>query len=304
MYERHAAYLATIRHYTVSLSISYPSKLYDFDLDFGSDLTWVQCDAPCKGCTKPSDQLYKSKNNLVQRDEELCAEFTHQMSINVLFCRTNASIRLIPNYITLPYTDSSVVRPRIGFGWSFFMGMCGYDQKYFGLNSLPSTGVIGLGRDIASFLSQLHALGLVRDVVGHCLNDLISSSGVGWIPMFSGSLEKHYSAGPAKLLFNGKGTSIKDLELIFDSGSLYTYLNSEAYEAVVDLVTNDLKRQKLERATDDHSLLICWKGAKPFKSLSEVKSYFKSLALSFQEAKNLQFQLPPESYLIVTVGTF
>ncbi|XLR44863.1 hypothetical protein S83_029523, partial [Arachis hypogaea] len=83
-----------IRHYTVSLSISYPSKLYDFDLDFGSDLTWVQCDAPCKGCTKPSDQLYKSKNNLVQRDEELCAEFTHQMSINVLFCRTNASIRL------------------------------------------------------------------------------------------------------------------------------------------------------------------------------------------------------------------
>ncbi|XLR44864.1 hypothetical protein S83_029524, partial [Arachis hypogaea] len=136
-------------------------------------------------------------------------------------------------------------------------------------------------------------------------DDLISSSGVGWIPMFSGSLDshnhffrKHYSAGPAKLLFNGKGTSIKDLELIFDSGSLYTYLNSEAYEAVVDLVTNDLKRQKLERATDDHSLLICWKGAKPFKSLSEVKSYFKSLALSFQEAKNLQFQLPPESYLI------
>jgi len=40
------------RYYTVSLNIGYPPKLYDLDIDSGSDLTWVQCDAPCKGCTK------------------------------------------------------------------------------------------------------------------------------------------------------------------------------------------------------------------------------------------------------------
>jgi hypothetical protein len=40
------------RYYTVSLSIGNPPKLYDLDIDSGSDLTWVQCDAPCKGCTK------------------------------------------------------------------------------------------------------------------------------------------------------------------------------------------------------------------------------------------------------------
>ncbi|KAL1300290.1 hypothetical protein HN51_044967 [Arachis hypogaea] len=304
-------------HYTVSLSIGNPPKLYDFDIDSGSDLTWVQCDAPCQGCTKPPDQLYKPKNNLVQCGEELCAGIhlsneyqcaapSDQCDYEVEYADQGSSLGvLVRDQITLLYTNGSVVRPRIGFG-------CGYHQKYFGLNSPPSTaGVLGLGRGIVSFLSQLHALGLIRDVVGHCLSvkgggflffgdDLIPSSGVVWIPMFPSSLEKHYSAGPAKLLFDGKLTSIKDLELIFDSGSSYTYLNSEAYQAIVDLISNDLKRQKLERAIDDDSLPICWKGAKPFKSLSEVKSYFKPLSLSFQKANNLQFQLPPESYLIIT----
>nr|XP_025615000.1 aspartic proteinase Asp1 isoform X2 [Arachis hypogaea] len=239
-------------HYTVSLSIGNPPKLYDFDIDSGSDLTWVQCDAPCKGCTKPPDQLYKPKNNLVQCGEELCAGIhlsneyqcaapSDQCDYEVEYADQGSSLGvLVRDQITLPYTNGSVVRPRIGFG-------CGYHQKYFGLNSPPSTaGVLGLGRGIVSFLSQLHALGLIRDVVGHCLSvkgggflffgdDLIPSSGVVWIPMFPSSLEKHYSAGPAKLLFDGKLTSIKDLELIFDSGSSYTYLNSEAYQATVDL---------------------------------------------------------------------
>ncbi|XP_020965340.1 aspartyl protease APCB1 isoform X3 [Arachis ipaensis] len=239
-------------HYTVSLSIGNPPKLYDFDIDSGSDLTWVQCDAPCQGCTKPPDQLYKPKNNLVQCGEELCAGIhlsneyqcaapSDQCDYEVEYADQGSSLGvLVRDQITLLYTNGSVVRPRIGFG-------CGYHQKYFGLNSPPSTaGVLGLGRGIVSFLSQLHALGLIRDVVGHCLSvkgggflffgdDLIPSSGVVWIPMFPSSLEKHYSAGPAKLLFDGKLTSIKDLELIFDSGSSYTYLNSEAYQAIVDL---------------------------------------------------------------------
>jgi hypothetical protein len=36
----------------VNLNIGRPPKQYDLDIDTGSDLTWVQCDAPCTGCTK------------------------------------------------------------------------------------------------------------------------------------------------------------------------------------------------------------------------------------------------------------
>lgn len=57
------------------------------------------------------------------------------------------------------------------------------------------------------------------------------------------------------------------------------------------------------KETADESLPVCWRGAKPFKSIFEVKNYFKPFALSFTKAKSAQLQLPPESYLIISVRT-
>lgn len=303
-------------HYTVSLNIGYPPRLFDLDIDSGSDLTWVQCDAPCKGCTKPRDQLYKPSHNLVQCMDQLCAQVhlstdhdcaspDDQCDYEVEYADNGSSLGvLVRDYIPFQFTNGSVVRPKIAFG-------CGYDQKYSTSTSPPSTaGVLGLGNGRASILSQLHSLGLIRNVVGHCLSaqgggflffgdDLVPSSGIVWTPMLPSSSDKHYSSGPAELFFNGKATTVKGLELIFDSGSSYTYFNSKAYQAVVDLVINDLKGKELERATEDPSLPICWKGAKSFNSLSDVKKYFKPLALSFTKNK-LQMHLPPEAYLIIT----
>lgn len=67
-------------------------------------------------------------------------------------------------------------------------------------------------------------------------------------------------------------------------------------------VNNDLNGKPLSRATDNQSLPICWKGAEPFKSINDVNMYFKPLALSFTNSGNVQFQLPPEAYLIITVS--
>lgn len=61
-------------------------------------------------------------------------------------------------------------------------------------------------------------------------------------------------------------------------------------------------KKQLQDALDDKSLPVCWKGPKPFKSVSDVKNYFKPLALVFKNAKNVQFQLQPEAYLIITVS--
>ncbi|CAL5206624.1 unnamed protein product [Lathyrus oleraceus] len=303
-------------YYTVSLNIGYPPKIYDLDIDSGSDLTWVQCDAPCNGCTKPREQLYKPKNNLVQCVDQLCAGVhltsdyhcdtpNDQCDYEVEYADHGSSLGvLVRDYVPLQFTNGSVLHPKIAFG-------CGYDQKYSGPTSPPATtGVLGLGNGRTSVLSQLHSLGLIRNVVGHCLSgrggylffgdDFIPSSGIVWIPMLPSSSEKHYSLGPAELLFNGKLTTVKGLELIFDSGSSYTYFNSKAYHAIVDLVNNELKGKQLTRATEDPSLPICWKGAKSFKSVTDVKNYFKPLALRFKKGKNLQMLIPPEAYLIVT----
>lgn len=40
------------RLYYVSMNIGNPPRPYFLDVDTGSDLTWLQCDAPCVSCSK------------------------------------------------------------------------------------------------------------------------------------------------------------------------------------------------------------------------------------------------------------
>nr|KYP55129.1 Aspartic proteinase Asp1 [Cajanus cajan] len=297
-------------YYTVKLSIGNPPKSFDLDIDTGSDLTWVECDAPCSGCTIPRDRQYKPHDNLAKCGNPLCAcdGPNGQCEYEVQYADQGSSHGvLVQDNILFKVSSTSLAHPMLVFG-------CGYDQKHPGHSPPPSTaGVLGLGNGRISILSQLNSLGLIRNVVGHCLSGrgggflffggmLIPQSGIVWTPILqsSSSSVKHYKTGPADLLFNGKPTSVKGLELIFDSGASYTYFNSQAYGAFVQLVTNDIKGKQLSRATKDPSLPICWKGPKPFKSLHDVTSNFKALALSFTKSKNSLLQLPPQAYLIVT----
>ena len=137
---------------------------------------------------------------------------------------------------------------------------------------------------------------------------------------------KYYSVGPADLQIAGQATNIKGLPIVFDSGSTYTYFSSQAYNTLVSLVSfvlvwmvclklpmwsnkvkscqikRNLNGKQLKDAVEDKSLPVCWKGAKPFKSVLDAANHFKPLALSFTNAKNAQLHLPPESYLVVTVS--
>ncbi|XP_004502512.1 aspartic proteinase Asp1-like [Cicer arietinum] len=300
--------------YTVTLNIGNPPKPYDLDIDTGSDITWIQCDAPCTGCTKPVEQLYKPHNNIVKCTDPVCAAIqnhhcddpNHQCDYEVLYVDHGSSLGVLvrDNFPIGTSSSGSLLQPLVAFG-------CGYDQEFSGPNPPPDTiGVLGLGSGKTSILSQLSSQGYIRNVLGHCLSSkgggylffgdqFVPSSGINWTPLIQNSPEQHYNTGPADILFNGMPTSVKNIQLIFDSGSSYTYFNSEAYNAVVALVKNDVKG-KLSDASDDPSLPICWKGAEPFKSLSDVDTYFKPLDLSFSKSNDLYFHLPPSAYLIIT----
>ncbi|KAK3427622.1 hypothetical protein EUGRSUZ_F03801 [Eucalyptus grandis] len=304
-------------YYSVSLSIGHPAKAFDLDIDTGSDLTWVQCDAPCTACTKPLDSLYKPNNNLMHCENPLCAAIntsgnqpcktpSDQCDYEVEYADQGSSFGVLVNdYFSLKLLNGSLVSPRLAFG-------CGYDQ-HFPVNTPPpppTAGVLGLGNGKASIISQLSNLSVIRNVLGHCLSargggflffgdDLVPSSKIAWVSLSASSSDKHYAAGPAELLYNDKPTGVKGLKVVFDSGSSYTYLNSKAYQAVLNQVRADLKGKPLKDAVEDKSLPICWKGAKPFKSVHEVKNHFKPLQLNFGKG-NAQLQLLPEAYLIVT----
>ncbi|EOA36432.1 hypothetical protein CARUB_v10010968mg [Capsella rubella] len=303
-------------YYSVLLRIGNPPKAFQFDIDTGSDLTWVQCNAPCSGCTVLPPLQYKPKSNTVPCSNPICSSLhwpnkphcpnpKEQCDYDVEYADQGSSMGALVTD-TFPFTllNGTILQPPLAFG-------CGYDQSFSNAHPPPATaGVLGLGKGRISVLSQLVSAGVTRNIVGHCLSSkgggylffgdsLIPSTGVTWTPLLSP--DNHYTTGPAELLFNAKPTGLKGLKLIFDTGSSYTYFNSKTYQTVVKLIENDVKSTPLKVAKDDKTLPICWKGPKPFKSVLEVKNLFKTLTINFTNGrKNTQLQIPPESYLIVS----
>ncbi|XP_010521265.1 PREDICTED: aspartic proteinase Asp1 isoform X2 [Tarenaya hassleriana] len=305
-------------YYFVLLHIGNPPKLFDLDIDTGSDLTWVQCDAPCTGCTKPRTHQYKPKRNTLPCSHMLCsgldlpqsrpcANPEDQCDYEIGYADNASSIgALVIDEFPLRLANGSIVHPQLTFG-------CGYDQQHPGPHPPPPTaGVLGLGRGKIGMAMQLNSMGVTKNVITHCLShkgggflsigdELLPSSGVVWTSLSRNAPDKNYMVGPAELLYNGKSISVKGLNLVFDSGSSYTYFNKKAYQAILDLINKDLDGKPLTETKEDKSLSVCWKGVKPVKSVLDVAKYFKTLTLQFGTGKNAQpFQIPPVSYLIIT----
>ncbi|KAJ6305550.1 hypothetical protein OIU78_020985 [Salix suchowensis] len=266
-------------YYNVTLNIGQPSKPYFLDVDTGSDLTWLQCDAPCVHCTEAPHPYYRPSNNLVACMDPICqslhsnddhrCENPEQCDYEVEYADGGSSLGvLVRDAFNLNFTNEKRQSPLLALG-------CGYDQLPGGSHH-PIDGVLGLGKGKSSIVSQLSSLGLVRNVIGHCLSrrgggflffgdDLYDPSRVAWTPMSPDA--KHYSPGLAELTFDGKTTGFKKLLTTFDSGSSYTYLNSQAYQGLISLLKKELSGKPLREASDDQTLPLCWKGRKPFRSI-------------------------------------
>ena len=67
----------------------------------------------------------------------------------------------------------------------------------------------------------------------------------------------------------------------------------------------ELAGKPIKEAPDDHTVPLCWHGRRPFRSLYDVRKYFKPMALSFTGSNGrskAQFEIPPEAYLIISVS--
>ncbi|MED6174032.1 hypothetical protein PIB30_065099 [Stylosanthes scabra] len=300
--------------YNVTLSIGQPPRSYFLDVDTGSDLTWLQCDAPCTHCSETPHPLYKPSNDFVACKDPLCAslqpsddyecENPDQCDYQIDYADQYSTLGALVNDVyLLNFTNDVQLKVRMALG-------CGYDQT-FSPSYHPLDGILGLGRGKTSLVSQLNGQGLVQNVVGHCLSSLgggyvffgnvYGSFRVSWTPM-SPTDSKHYSAGPAELAFGGKKSGAGTLTALFDTGSSYTYFNSKAYKTLISWLKKELHKVPLNVAADDQTLPICWRGKKPIQSIREVKRYFKSLALTFSNGGKVKtlFEIPLEGYLILS----
>nr|GMD58451.1 aspartic proteinase Asp1 [Ipomoea batatas] len=300
--------------YFAQVDIGNPPRPYFVDPDTGSDLTWLQCDAPCVHCTRAPHPYYKPNNDLVICKDPLCAslhlgdytcEDPQQCDYEVEYADGGSSLGVLLNDVFhLNLTNGVKINPHLALG-------CGYDQVP-GTSHHPLDGILGLGRGKSSVVTQLWGQGLVRNVIGHCLSgrgggylflgdEVYDASRITWTPM-SRDFTKHYSPGPAELTFGGKSTGAKNMVVVFDSGSSYSYFISQPYEVFLYSVVKELRGKPLREARDDPTLPFCWKGRKPFRSISDVKKYFKPFALSFANGwrSRTLFDISPESYLIIS----
>ncbi|KAE8665750.1 Splicing factor U2af large subunit A [Hibiscus syriacus] len=260
-------------YYNVTINIGHPPKPYFLDLDTGSDLTWLQCDAPCVHCIEAPHPLYQPTNDLVPCKTPLCdalhppgdykCESPDQCDYEVEYADGGSSLGvLVRDVFSLNYTNGIRVSPRLAIG-------CGYDQIP-GTSNHPLDGILGLGRENRALCHS-------------------SEPGLGpecrW-PLFNP---------------DSKSSACYLWQQVLLSREMPSY--TSAYQALTALLKKELSGRSLKEAPEDQTLPLCWKGRKPFRSVRDAKKYFKTvLSLAFKGSgrRKTQFELHPEAYLIIS----
>ncbi|MCO5606660.1 hypothetical protein L7F22_060849 [Adiantum nelumboides] len=273
--------------YYVLAKFGNPSREYYLDMDTGSDLTWLQCDAPCSSCAKGPHPLYKPrKANLVDCSEAVCSSVqagskfgcdhgTGQCDYEIMYADGGYSLGvLVQDQLAMILTNRSWGYTKASFG-------CAYNQQGSLAKSPTSTdGVLG--------------------------DKLLPTRGITWASLLGKPARKNYMVALEDVFFGDSslGSGAKGFgNAIFDSGTSYTYVTSSLYEKVTVNIQNSLVGSGFQRDLTDNTLPICWKYNTAVRALKDVDHIFKPLVFEFKSSgwfrKTSKMQLTPEGYLII-----
>ncbi|XP_059299810.1 aspartyl protease APCB1 [Lycium ferocissimum] len=312
-------------YYTYML-VGDPPKPYFLDIDTGSDLMWIQCDAPCTSCAKGAHPLYKPRNvNMIPPKNPYCVEVQenlrskycdncHQCDYEIEYADHSSSFGVLAkDEIQLVLANGTATKSNVVFG-------CAYDQQGTLLNTLASTdGILGLSRASISLPSQLASHGFINNFVGHCLgtdtnggylflgNDFVPDWRMSWVPMLNYPFPNLYQAQLMKMNYGGKelrlgSTRDRQGTVVFDSGSTYTYFTDQAYKALISML-EEISSEDLIKDVSDTTLPICWRAKFPVRSITEVRQFFKPLNLQFGSKWRIvstKLSIPAEGYLTIS----
>lgn len=308
--------------YYTSIFVGNPPRPYFLDVDTGSDLMWIQCDAPCTSCAKGPHPLYRpNKGKIILPRDSLCQELQgnqnycascHQCDYEIEYADRSSSMGVLARD-DMHLLAANGDREKL----SFVFG-CAYDQQGQLLASPAKTdGILGLSSAKVSLPSQLASQGIISNIIGHCItteargggyiflgDDFVPRWGVTWVPTLTGLASiyrteiQKVSYGGLQLGVGGKGGKI---QVIFDSGSSYTYFPDEAYTNLI----SSLKyiNNYLVQDDSDQTLPICWTANFPVRSVNDVQQLFKPLTLHFEKrwwVLPTTLTIPPEGYLIIS----
>ncbi|KAG0460034.1 hypothetical protein HPP92_023162 [Vanilla planifolia] len=253
-----------VQYYT-AIYVGNPPRPYFLDVDTGSDLTWIQCDAPCISCTKGPHSWYKpAKSKIVEPWDSLCQE----------------------------------IQPRPILSSAKTDGILGLSNAKVGIPSqLASQGVIN------NVLGHCIAGGAKNGGYMFFGDEFVPRWGITWIPLQSG-LMNNYGKDVAKVSYGRKKTIVEHVGrnayyAIFDSGSTYSYFPGEAYSTLIN--SFDYQVDGLIPDSSDPFLPLCWRSSFA-RSIEDVRHLFEPLILHFGKRWLIfptTFTIPPEGYLII-----
>ncbi|KAJ9677046.1 hypothetical protein PVL29_022171 [Vitis rotundifolia] len=274
--------------YFTHIFVGSPPRPYFLDMDTGSDLTWIQCDAPCTSCAKGPNPLYKpKKGNLVPLKDSLCVEVQRNQKTG--YCETceqcDYEIEYADQSSSMGVLASDDLHLMLANGSQTKLGImfgCAYDQQGLLLNSLAKTdGILGLSKAKVSLPSQLASQRIINNVLGHCLtsdasgggymflgDDFVPYWGMAWVPMLNNH-SPNYHTQIMKISHGSRQLSLgrqdgRTGRVVFDSGSSYTYFPKESY---YDLVASlkDVSDEGLIQDGSDPTLPVCWRAKFPIR---------------------------------------
>ncbi|KAI3884574.1 hypothetical protein MKX03_028456 [Papaver bracteatum] len=315
------------RLYYTLLHVGNPGNTYYLDMDTGSDLTWIQCDAPCKRCAKGPNPLYKpAKANILPPKDKLCAhvqsnhnrescESCQHCSYEIEYADLSSSVGILArDNLHLTVANGTLVKR------NFVLG-CAYNQQgLLSVSPARTDGILGLSRASVSLPSQLASQGVIQNVVGHCIasgaesdgymflgDEPVPRRGMTWVPMLNIPSIDLFHTEIVKLTYGGRQLSLDESgnnggRVVFDSGSSYTYFPNKAYSGLIASLEYAF-HEELVQDVSDPTLPLCWRAKYPIRSLEDVKALFKPLTFQFGSKWWImlsKMKIPPEGYLIIS----
>ncbi|KAJ0568369.1 putative nepenthesin [Helianthus annuus] len=314
--------------YYTQIHVGNPPRPYFLDIDTGSDLTWIQCDAPCTSCAKGAHPYYKpARGSILSSQDSFCfdvqqntksgyCESCSQCDYEIEYADHSSSLGVLSkDNLRLVAINDTTVNSKVIIG-------CAYDQQGILLNSLAKTdGILGLSRAKVSLPSQLAKQGIIDNVIGHCLTsdsvsggymflggDIVPQAKMSWVPMLNDAhASMNYVAEVSRMTYGSKQLGLDRYNkgngrIVFDSGSSYTYFTRQAYSDLVSTL-KDVSRDGFVQDASDTTLPICWKFKTPIRSIKDVEKFFKPLTFQFGRkwwTISTYLRIPPEGYLIIS----
>ncbi|XP_037491663.1 aspartyl protease APCB1 [Jatropha curcas] len=286
--------------YFTYILVGSPPRPYYLDVDTASDLTWIQCDAPCASCAKGANALYKPRrDNIVPPKDLLCVELQRNQKPG--YCEACQQCDYEIEYADHSSSMGVLARDQLNVmmangsatNFNFIFG-CAYDQQGLLLNTLAQTdGILGLSRAKISLPSQLASRGIINNVLGHCLtndvggggymflgDDFVPRWGIAWVPMLH---------------------SIS-IDVVVCRSSAFI-LDVDLFLRINYIQLKEVSEEGLIQDTSDTTLPFCWRAKFPIRSVTDVKQFFKTLTLQFGSKWwiiSTKFRIPPEGYLVIS----